>query len=57
MSYGIVAAQGAENHGDSRGIYMYIYSNLICLLFVNVRKYITTRHLNLSYISILTNLL
>ena len=30
--------------------------NLICLLFVNVRKYITTRHLNLSYISILSNL-
>ena len=27
------------------------------LLFVNVRKYITTRHLNFSYISILTNLL
>ena len=40
MSYGIVAAQGAENHKDSRGIYMYVYSNLICLLFVNVRKYI-----------------
>ena len=36
-----------------------MYSNLICLLFVNVRKYIksTTRHLNLTYISVLTNLL
>ena len=37
----------------------HIYSNLIWLLFVNVRTYImsTTRHLYLSHISILTDLL